>query len=250
LGESAQTVNLDASRFEAQVVSLKSVDRNTLHNWGLLEKFAAERELELAGKDWILERFLIARDVARKRTEGDIHWEDQDKGTSLVYYSDDVRHMVPFSLAEVRACIFDRNVQKKIENRLTEEMERLPLPMRVEGPYAVNYVSPVGETGTGALRLNAGRISGNDSSHKWRGRYELHDQQVLARLTIERTAAGDGMLGAADAGELILTGIVNGDRIQLKGYLATDRSKQVKVDLQKSADAALFWSTDEFVGEF
>ena len=250
LGGQAQAVDLDASRFEAQVVSLKGVDGNKLHSCGLLEKFASERELELAGKDWILERLLIARDVARKRTEGDIHWEDQDKGTNLVYYSDEVRHMVPVSLAEVRACIFDRNVQKKIENRLTEEMERLPLPMRVEGSYAVTYVSAAGKKGSGALRLNAGRISGNDTSHKWRGRYEIHDQQVLARLTIERTDSGAGILAGADGGELILTGAVNGDQIQLKGYLASDRSKQVRVDLQKSADAALFYGTDEFAGEF
>jgi Fic family protein len=250
LGAESQAIDIDASRFEAQVVGLKDVDRSKLHASGLLEKFASERELELAGKDWILERFLITRDVVRKRTEGDIHWEDQYKGTSLVYYSDDVRHMVPFTLAEVRACISDRDVQKKIENRLTEEMERLPLPMRVEGPYAVNYVSPKGGTGSGSLRLNGGRISGNDEFHKWRGRYELHDQQILARLTIERTAAGDGVLGALDAGEIIFTGAVNGDEIQLRGYLSTDRSKQVKMDLLKSADAALFWGTNEFVGEF
>jgi Fic family protein len=249
-GSESEAMDIDASRFEAQVVSLKDVDRSKLHASGLLETFVSERESELAGKDWILERFLIARDVARKRTEGDIHWEDQDKGTSLVYHSDDVRHMVPFTLAEVRACIFDRDVQRKIENLLTEEMERLPSPMRVESPYAVHYVSPTGGTGSGSLRLNGGRISGNDEFHKWRGRYELHDQQILARLTIERTAPGGGVLGSLDAGEIIFTGAVKGDEIQLRGYLSTDRSKQVKMDLLKSADAALFWSTNEFVGEF
>lgn len=250
LGYESQALDIAASRFEGQVVDLQNIDRSKLHSAGLLEKFVSDRELELAGKDWILERFLIARDVARKRTEGDIHWEDQDKGTSLVYHSDDVRHMVPFTLAEVRSCISDRNVQKKIENRLTEEMERLPLPMRVEGPYAVNYVSPTGAAGSGSLRLNGGRISGNDEFHKWRGRYELHDQQILARLTIERTTNGNGLLGSLDAGEIIFTGAVNGDEIRLRGYLSTDRTKQVKMDLLRSADAALFWSTNEFVGEF
>ena len=75
---------------------------------------------------------------------------------------------------------------------------------------------------------------------------------MLARLAIERKVAGSGVLGALDAGEIIFTGAVHGDEIKLRGYLSTDRSKQVKMDLRKSDDAALFWSwsTNEFVGEF
>lgn len=79
-----------------------------------LQEIAPAREEELAGKEWIWERFVIIRDQNGRQTDGDINWSDYSDGSRLIFHSLGVRHVIDFKLEVIEDVIASSTVQKSV----------------------------------------------------------------------------------------------------------------------------------------